>query len=638
MPAGPADGLPHAWQGRACWRVLDTDFGDGTRFLGTWAQRESDLLAPQILHYVGIAPQAPALTRLLERLASWPLLRPCADTLARQYFGLGEGFHRLVLAEGRLQLTLCIGPQVDMLRALQFVADHIHLADTALCEDRWQSKALLRLCRPGTRVRIAQPPATEAAHAALRQAGMRADAHDAGAWVYEPPWTLPTTRHRWRQPPRAPGRCVVLGAGLAGAAVASALALRGWQVEVVDAAPHPAAGASGLPAGLMAAPVSRDDAPRSRLARAGIRLTREACQRGLAAGRDWNPCGALEQPGPTDTDSPDSGTRDTDTDAPDNASAALPAAWPAEAHAWTQPATAIGTPGTNDVPAAPAAPAAAQALAVPGSLWHGHAAWVRPAALVESLLAQPGIRFLGGHAVHQVQHANGEWLLHDEAGTPLARGEMLVLCAAVHSSAIAVQAAQAVGAARLAPMQSVGGSLSGGLQAEGDAAVFPPFAVQGAGHFCSGVPTAAGQSWWTGATFQPRATEATPGPDALQAAHAYNHARLDQLLPGVARHLKGRFAHGEVRAWSGLRCATVDRLPAAGPLDDGAQPQLWISTGMGARGLSYALLCAELLAAEIGAEPLPVEASLARALRPTRPRLLEAAQTSCSTRDISPGS
>jgi tRNA 5-methylaminomethyl-2-thiouridine biosynthesis bifunctional protein len=41
---------------------------------------------------------------------------------------------------------------------------------------------------------------------------------------------------------------------------------------------------------------------------------------------------------------------------------------------------------------------------------------------------------------------------------------------------------------------------------------------------------------------------------------------------------------------------------------------------MGSRGLSFAVLCAQLLVAQIGAEPWPVEASLARSLHSTRTR------------------
>jgi len=37
-------------------------------------------------------------------------------------------------------------------------------------------------------------------------------------------------------------------------------------------------------------------------------------------------------------------------------------------------------------------------------------------------------------------------------------------------------------------------------------------------------------------------------------------------------------------------------------------------TGMGSRGLSFAALCAELLAAQLHGEPLPVDNQLAKAM------------------------
>ena len=65
---------------------------------------------------------------------------------------------------------------------------------------------------------------------------------------------------------------------------------------------------------------------------------------------------------------------------------------------------------------------------------------------------------------------------------------------------------------------------------------------------------------------------------------------------------------------------TQDRLPLVGPADEGGSSGLWFSVGMGSRGLSLAALCAELLAARMGAEPLPLEYSLARKLDTQRVR------------------
>ena len=86
------------------------------------------------------------------------------------------------------------------------------------------------------------------------------------------------------------------------------------------------------------------------------------------------------------------------------------------------------------------------------------------------------------------------------------------------------------------------------------------------------------------------------------------------MLPQAAAQLQSSFESGQVQDWVGVRCATPSRLPAVGALS--GQPDLWLCSGMGARGLSFAALCAELLAAQLHGEPLPVEQRLADALLP----------------------
>lgn len=59
-----------------------------------------------------------------------------------------------------------------------------------------------------------------------------------------------------------------------------------------------------------------------------------------------------------------------------------------------------------------------------------------------------------------------------------------------------------------------------------------------------------------------------------------------------------------------------DRLPIIGPLS--ASDGLWALNGFGARGLVWASLCAELLASQIAADPLPIEAELVQAVGVSR--------------------
>jgi tRNA 5-methylaminomethyl-2-thiouridine biosynthesis bifunctional protein len=53
-------------------------------------------------------------------------------------------------------------------------------------------------------------------------------------------------------------------------------------------------------------------------------------------------------------------------------------------------------------------------------------------------------------------------------------------------------------------------------------------------------------------------------------------------------------------------------------VDDAKLPGLCVCTAMGSRGLSFAVLCGELLAAWLHAEPLPMDKRLAQSLLASR--------------------
>ena len=89
-----------------------------------------------------------------------------------------------------------------------------------------------------------------------------------------------------------------------------------------------------------------------------------------------------------------------------------------------------------------------------------------------------------------------------------------------------------------------------------------------------------------------------------------NLRRVAQILPGAAAAMQATAQQGRIRSWSGVRCTSADRRPLAGEV----APGLWLSTAMGSRGLTFAALCGELIAARLRQEPLPLEARLALAL------------------------
>lgn len=601
-PPAPTAG----WAGQAQWRVLDTGFAQGRHFLATWQAWRQDPQRPRLLHYVGITEAPLSAEQLAPDAAACPETATLVAALRAQWRGLLPGFHRLVLENGKLQLTLCVGELRTALREQAFEADAVHLGDgQALLaaghgadhapELPHLLKALSQRCRRGARLSTA--PLEAPFHAALRDALVpcgflvQPPAEGEGpaclSAEFQPRWQLRKTRSEAVAPPLAPGRCVVIGGGLSGASVAFSLALRGWQVEVLDRAAEPAAGASGLPAGLVAPHVSPDDRALSRLSRSGVRVTLQRARALLQEGLDWDPTGVLEHRV--------EGQR------------ALPAAW-AEAAArevlhpgleWSRPAPAALLREARLPDAAPA-------------LWHAQAGWVRPAQLVRALLAQPGIRWRGQQAVQRLARDPAGWRVLDGQGQLLAQAELVVVAAGFDTQALL--AAQA--APDTLPLNPLRGQIAWGLMSGHEAAgqALPPFPVNGHGSLVARVPVPEGAAWFTGATFE----RANPVPEILAQDHQANLARLRTLLPEAARALAPAFAAGTARAWAGVRCTVPDRVPAVGPLDAEALPGLSVCTAMGARGLTLAVLCGELTAAWLHGEPLPVEQSLARGLMAQR--------------------
>jgi tRNA 5-methylaminomethyl-2-thiouridine biosynthesis bifunctional protein len=228
-------------------------------------------------------------------------------------------------------------------------------------------------------------------------------------------------------------------------------------------------------------------------------------------------------------------------------------------------------------------------------IWHDRAAWIKPAALVRAWLAQPGIEWRGNTRVAHLERHEEGWKVRDGQGQEVARAQLVVVAAAHASGALAGDCVA------LSPVR---GQVSWAFH---DAALdLPAFPLKGNGHFIPAVPLQGRAAWLTGSTYDRDDT----GLEARAADHAANLERLAALAPEVARQLTPQFQSGAVHAWTGVRCATVDRRPLLAEVAGG----LWVCTAMGSRGLTFAPLCAELLAARLHGEPLPLESKLAQAL------------------------
>ena len=573
------DAVP--WSGAQSWHVLDLSERAVARFVQWWHAWRTSSQRPDRLWFSIVAAQPTHAAALLQGVGDDPALQRLAQQLAPHGYGWVEGTHRIGLDHERVQLTVHIGTVDRVLPTLDVAVDTVY---AGLSSGDW-ARRIGRLCRTGTRLVL--PSQAAGAFHDWRSAGFEPCtpiAHlpsQADDWhaVYAPHWTV---RPRLRQPAH-PGhrRAVVVGAGLAGSSVAYSLACRGWSVTVIDQGAHPAAGASGLPAGIVAPHVSADDAPLSRLSRSGVRLTLQRAATLLCAGTDWAPTGVLAQC----------------TEA-----AALPplAAWASGwMDDWTRPAT--------EDERAWSAPARHPAW------WHSHAGWIRPHALVQAQLAHPAIACQGSQRVHGLRrHPNG-WTVADAQGRTLADAPLLVLAAGfdtrqlLHSGSVA---------GPLPPLHALRGQVTWGPMSalpDDTRRLLPPFPVNGHGALVHSVPGPDGEpSWVLGSTFERGMAEAVIRSDD----RAANLAKLQTLLPRVGQAMAPHVTQGN--DWAGVRCTLPDRLPAVGYLDPVALPGLALCTGLGARGLTLSVLCGEWLAALLDGEPWPTERVLADKLSAQR--------------------
>lgn len=393
-----------------------------------------------------------------------------------------------------------------------------------------------------------------------------------------------------------PREAIVIGAGIAGCAVAARLAARGWTVTIIDAHDAPAGGASGNHAGILLPRLARDDALAARLSRAAfLHAVRLLDDLGPTA---WLPCGVLQLAA-------------NEEDAAYQRDCIARGQFPAAFAQWL------------DAPAAHVRLGRGFASPRDGGWWFPAGGRVAPALACHALLTRDDGRITRrfGHSVRAIERdASGCWVVIGDDGAGGARGEparapQLVLACAERIPALLSPLLTAH-----LPLDRVRGQTT-----TFDADACPPLdgleiAVCGEGYV---TPAREGRIC-IGASFH------RGDGDLVErlADHRANLARIERLLPGSVDGLAPESCAGRV----GVRATTPDRLPYAGLLPDVAvpvrgdpglrgmprMPGLSMIGGLGSRGLMWAPLAAEILVSRIAGEPLPVPRRFADALDPAR--------------------
>lgn len=564
--------------GDESFHIAEMGFGTGLNFLRAatlflsaapagarlvFTSIEKHPITPEMLAqvYAHFSAQAPEMTAL------------CTGILA-QYPPLIEGFHTLLLAEGRIRLTLCFGEAVNCLPQISGLFDAWFLDgfSPAKNPDMWH-EALFPLIAERTRGGGTLASFSVAGHMRRALAALGFDVRKEKGFGIK--WSM-TAARKTEPPQKRPEKkpVAVLGGGIAGCAAAWALARRGYAVTLIDRQKGTAQETSGNPVGIVYPKITVDPSPMGMFHAHGFCYTRMLCA--ALPVPSWQACGVRHI---------DKNEEEAARHAKQVEKNALPFDY---------------------------------ACHKDGALHLPMAGFLSPPALCKALADHENIRCVFSKSALRLQNENGVWHICGADGD--------IICAAAH--VVIALGNQSLNIAETAwlPLQSLRGQIS----------YIRPTAASGSlkeviCHDGYIAPPDMDGLQVIGATFQ---KEPVAVPDIRAEDHAENVAKLAQYLPelGVtpADVIGGRTGY---RATTPDKLPAAGPAPDAAKLAEvftdlrhGVRAQkplplhggIYISTGYGAHGMSGAPLCGEMIAAMIADEPLPVPAALADALAPAR--------------------
>ncbi|MCC5883780.1 MAG: bifunctional tRNA (5-methylaminomethyl-2-thiouridine)(34)-methyltransferase MnmD/FAD-dependent 5-carboxymethylaminomethyl-2-thiouridine(34) oxidoreductase MnmC [Halomonas sp.] len=596
-----------AWQARRPFVIGETGFGTGLNMLCAWACFETYAPAAARLHLVSTERYPLTQDELARALGAWPDLAEKAQRLVHQWPEPVTGIHRLWLDE-RVTLDLHFGDAAERLALLEGGVDAWFLDGFAPSKnpEMWRPElftAMAACSRPGatfatfTCAGVVKRGLAAAGFAWRKVPGFGRKREMLAGEIASPPTDTSRARTPWFRPPASPPprHVAVIGAGIAGASTAAALARRGVAVTLIDRFDRAELGRTHLQ-GALYVKLAVETNLQSRAYLAGLLHSRRWLAELDPEQTLWRPCGVLQL--------------------------AL-----SEKEQMRHARFLENHPLPDSVVRGLGAEAASAAAGIridTSALDYPHAAWVRPLELCVKLAATPGVSFRRGEVVALTESEAG-WTL------TLADSERIVADQVV--IATASEAARFAQTSEL-PLQPVRGQVS---------QLKLPAGAPALGRVvCAGgyVPPAADGVLNFGATFAPGETDMSE----READHAANLAELERGLPHFVAALRDagtELSPERLTGRMGVRAASPDKSPYCGPVPDARawredyaalakdatrvadvpgryHPGLWLSAAHGSRGLASAPLCAELIASHLCDEPLPLEWPLVDHLHPGR--------------------
>ncbi|WP_241723120.1 bifunctional tRNA (5-methylaminomethyl-2-thiouridine)(34)-methyltransferase MnmD/FAD-dependent 5-carboxymethylaminomethyl-2-thiouridine(34) oxidoreductase MnmC [Raoultella sp. HC6] len=588
--------------------VAESGFGTGLNFLTLWQafdvfHRDYPEATLQRLHFISFEKFPLTAADLALSHRHWPELAPWAEQLQAQWPLPVAGCHRLLLDDGRVTLDLWFGDinelTLELDDSLNQQVDAWFLDGFAPAKnpDMWTPElfaAMARLAKPGGT--LATFTSAGFVRRGLQEAGFTMHKHKGFGRKRE--MLIGEMSHELNLPARAPWfartasekrEVAIIGGGIASALLSLALLRRGWQVTLYCADDAPAKGASGNRQGALYPLLSQHDPALTRFFPAAFTFARRVYD-ALPVTFDHQWCGVTQL------------------------------AWDEKSGQKIAQMLELNLPA--EIAAAVSAEAVAQATGVEtgcGGIAYPAGGWLCPQQLTAELLALAATRGLHaryGFKVETLTAGDDGWQLNQS------QQHAVVVLANGHQLTTFSQTAQL-------PAYPVGGQVSHIPTTPGLSQLRQVLCYDG--YLTPQNPR--NQQHCIGASYHRGQTEtAFSAEDQRQ-----NRQRLVDCFPDAQWAQEVDTSANEARC--GVRCATRDHLPMVGNVPDyeatlaryaqlagqkedapsaPVHSNLYLLGALGSRGLCSAPLTAEILAAQMSGEPLPMDRETLAALNPNR--------------------
>lgn len=586
--------------------IAETGFGTGLNFLcarDLWLNSAPD---DARLHFFSCEKYPLSRSDLKTALEHWPEFKDACDLLVQGWPPAAEGFYTLEFDNGRIILTLAFGDAEKMLAQFEGRVDakvdawFLDGFAPSRNPDMWSEALFTEIAAhsvPGTTfgtftaAGIVRRGLADSGFNVAKIAGfgqkrdMLAGTSDKQGTALTPsPWLARPEAYRGEK------RAVVIGAGIAGASTASALASRGWKVELLERNSDAAQEGSGNPQGALYLKLPKEPTRQGELHLQGLHYSAALVRRLARESSDIGQiCGLVSL-----------------------------ALTPQERKRQQQllDADRYPTELVRPVDSVEASELAGLELGA-GGLYFPEGGWASPRLLCQLLLQHPAISCHFDTPVESLLYDETQALWQINEGQFSA--PVVVVCSASDTAQleplsflplkpIRGQTTQAAKPAGLNELQSV---------ICGEGYISPPLN----GQYCYG------------ASFKIN----DPSREVRQEEQVHNHDLLSRAVPELAESIELEAASGRVA----FRATTPDYMPMVGAVPDlkwtlqrfdrlrrdarwsfepgmQHQPGLFVNAGHGSKGLLSCPISAQVITSLIEGSPMPVPRAVADALNPVR--------------------